>query len=151
MRVFRIGDAQGRFPIFSGEGAALVDDARWHELGQDVIYTSEHYSTAMLEKLAHCNGALPSNQHFMAIAIPLGTSYEAVTKDSLPGWIDEPVARMFGATWFAERRTAILVIPSFVAREEHNVLINPHHADFKGIVPDRECPVWWDPRLFARR
>ena len=150
MRVFRIGDPEGRFPIFSGDGAALAE-GRWHERGQDVIYTSKHYSTAMLEKLAHFNGVLPPNQHFMALTIPQGTSYETVTKDTLPGWIDVPVARAFGAAWFAERRTAILVVPSYVAREEYNVLINPHHAGFKAIAADLERPVWWDKRLFGSR
>lgn len=150
MRVFRIGDPRGRFPILSGDGAALIE-GRWNKRGQNVIYTSEHYSTAMLETLAYRNGVLPPNQHFIAVTIPHGTSYETVTKDRLPGWIDDLVARRFGATWFAERRTAILVVPSFVAREEHNILIHPHHAGFKGIAADLERPVWWDKRLFAGR
>ena len=75
MRVYRICDANGRYPIYSGKGAALVE-GRWHSLGQEVIYTSEHYSTAMLEKLVHVNGILPPNQHFVEIETPAGVSYE---------------------------------------------------------------------------
>lgn len=41
LTVWRIGDPEGRFPIYSGEGAAL-SEGRWHSKGQDVIYTSEH-------------------------------------------------------------------------------------------------------------
>jgi RES domain-containing protein len=85
MRTFRIGDPEGRFPIYSSKGAALVE-GRWHEKGQEVIYTSEHYSLAMLEKLAHYSGVLPPNQHFIAITLPAGTAYQVVTKDSLPDW-----------------------------------------------------------------
>ena len=51
LTVWRIGDPDGRFPIYSGEGAALCE-GRWHRKGQDIIYTSEHYGTAMLEKCA---------------------------------------------------------------------------------------------------
>jgi RES domain-containing protein len=152
MRTFRIGDPAGRYPIYSGEGAALYE-GRWHEKGQEVIYTSEHYATAMLEKLAHFNGLLPPNQHFIEITIPAGTSYEVVTKDSLPEWAnaDGAAARAFGSRWFMQRRTAILIVPSYVAREDNNVLINPHHSDARAIKPQLEKPVWWDARVLARK
>ncbi len=39
-----------------------------------------------LEKLAHFNGVLPSNQHFIEITLPAGTTYQVVTKDTLPDW-----------------------------------------------------------------
>ena len=149
MHVFRIGDPKGKFKIFSGEGSALVE-GRWHARGQDVIYTSEHYSTALLEKLAHFSGALPAGQHAIRMHIPAGVSYEVVTKDTLPAWClpGNPAARTHGSAWFNERRTALLLVPSFVAREERNVLINPHHADAKRIQPGLEEPVVWDMRLF---
>ena len=149
LRVFRIGDPAGRHPIYSGEGAAAAE-GRWHEKGQEVIYASEHYSTAMLEKLVHYNGLLPANQHFIEIELPVGTSYEEVTKDSLPDWhrSDGRAARAFGSDWIRSGRSAILIVPSRVAREERNVLINPHHPDAKAIRVGREKPVWWDARLF---
>jgi RES domain-containing protein len=149
MRVYRIGDPQGLYPIFSGDGAAKVE-GRWHERGQDVIYASAYYSTSLLEKLAHWNGHLPKNQHYIEIEIPVGTSYEVVTKDTLPGWVDASKARLFGSKWFNDRRTAILIVPSYVARIENNVLIHPHHPDFKGISCGLETPVPWDARLFSR-
>jgi RES domain-containing protein len=152
MRVFRIGDPDGRYPIYSGEGAALTE-GRWHEKGQEVIYAAEHYATAMLEKLAHYNGLLPPNQHFIEIELPVGTSYEEVTKDSLPDWShpDGQAARAFGSDWIEEQRSAILIVPSYVAREDSNVLINPRHPDAEAIRPGRERPVFWDARLFGPR
>lgn len=147
MRAYRIGDPSGQYPIYSGDGAAR-HEGRWHEKGHDVIYASEHYSTAMLEKLAHFNGILPSNQHVIEIDIPNGVSYEIVTKDSLPGWTNSAIARTFGAKWFRERRSAILIVPCFVARMERNILINPSHADAKMIKPGLEEPIVWDERLF---
>ena len=104
----------------------------------------------MLEKLAHYNGVLPPDQHFIEIDIPVGTSYEVVTKDILPEWDlrDSPQARAHGSKWLDEMRSAILIVPSYVAREEQNVLINPHHPEAVKIRPTLEKPVWWDNRLF---
>ena len=149
MRFFRIGDPNGTYPIYSGKGAALVE-GRWHNSGQEVIYASVHYSLAMLEKLAHFNGVMPPDQHFIEIIIPAGTSYEVVTKDRISGWDlpDSPAARAFGSNWLDESRSAILLVPSYVAREEENVLINPDHPDSKAIEVSLERPVWWDERLF---
>jgi RES domain-containing protein len=147
MRAYRIGDPSGRYPIYSGEGAARTE-GRWHEKGQEVIYASEHYSTAMLEKLVHWNGILPPNQHFVTIEIPSGISYEVVTKDSLAGWIHQDVARRFGSRWLADRRSAALLVPSIVARMERNILINPQHPDARLITAGLEEPVVWDGRLF---
>jgi RES domain-containing protein len=146
---WRIGDPDGRFPIYSGEGSIRCE-GRWHRKGQEVIYASEHYGTAMLEKLAHYNGILPPNQHFITIDIPPGISFEAVTKDSLPGWddLDGAASRVFGAAWIDEARSGILFVPSVVSREESNVLINPGHPDAARIRPGRVLPVRWDERLF---
>ncbi len=151
LRVYRIGDPNGRFPIYSGEGAAS-SPGRWNERRQQVVYTGEHYSTALLEVLAHASAVLPPNQHFIEIDIPHDTSYEEVTKDSLPGWSsnDAAEARRFGARWLRERRSAILIVPSYVAREEVNVLINPQHQQAARLKIGREKPVLWDRRLFAR-
>lgn len=146
---WRIGDPDGRFPIYSEEGARR-NEGRWHAKGQEVIYTSEHFGTAMLEKLVHYNGVLPPNQHFIEIQIPSGVSYEVVTKDSLKGWdnADGAVSREFGRKWVEENRSAILMVPSVVSREENNVLINPNHKDSGRIKIGHEQPVRWDDRLF---
>lgn len=146
---WRIGDPNGRFPIYSGEGAVRTE-GRWHRKGQSVIYAAEHYGTAMLEKLVHYNGILPPNQHFVAIEIPAGTRYETVTKDNLPGWDDTDgvKSRAFGAAWIDAARSAILIVPSVVSREESNILINPGHPDADRIRPGKEQPVRWDRRLF---
>lgn len=116
-----------------------------------MLYTSERYSTAMLEKLVHGNGRLPPNQHYIEITIPNGLSYEVVTKDSLPGWheADCVVSRVFGEAWVGERRSALLIVPSVVARIERNILINPAHEEFAAIAYGLHQPVWWDARLFA--
>ncbi len=149
-RAFRIGDRNGKFKIWSGEGAAL-HDGRWHEKGQEVIYAAEHLSLAMLESLVHFNGILPDGQHFIEITLPAGVTYEAITRDTIEGWHqkDSVSARTFGAQWLKEKRSALLFVPSVVVREERNLLINPAHKDFRLIAVGLELPVHWDSRLFG--
>lgn len=149
LTAYRIGDPKGAFPIYSSEGARRAQ-GRWHRRGQAVIYASMAYSTAMLERLVHYSGTLPRDQHHIEITIPAGTTYEVVTSQNLEGWAqrDSRIARAFGAKWLDEQRSAILLVPSVVARMERNLLINPAHADAARIAPGLETPVTWDARLF---
>lgn len=151
MRVYRIGDARGEFPVWTAEGARRTN-GRWHEVGAEVIHASRNYSTAMLEMLAGWPGFEPPNQHFVEAAIPAGASYEVVTADVLPGWHLENrgASQRFGRDWYQERRSVILIVPSVVARPETNVLINTRHPEYErlNIEIGLETPVWWDRRLF---
>ncbi len=146
---YRIGDPRGEFPIYDARGSRL-SPGRWNAADTPVIYACEHYSAAMLEKLARGKGRLPPNQHFIAITIPRRTSYEVVSKDHLPGW-DTPeigVSRDYGARWVREARSAILLVPNYVARLERNVIVNPAHPGAGPIETSLPEPVWWDERLF---
>ena len=151
LTAYRIGDPDGAHPIFDATGSQL-SPGRWNTPASPMIHASEHYSTAMLEKLTRGSGRLPPNQHFVSITIPNGLSYEVVTPAHLPGWDDiHPVAsRAYGFAWQQEKRSVILLVPSVVARMEKNILINPEHAEFSRITHSLHEPVWWDDRLFGR-
>jgi RES domain-containing protein len=151
LTAYRIGDPDGAHPIFDATGSTLYP-GRWNTPGSPVIYASENYSTAMIEKLVRGSGRLPPNQHFIKITIPNGLSYEVVEPAHLPGW-DDPagtVSKPFGNAWQRARRSALLIVPSLVARMEHNFLINPEHPEFPRISHGLHRPVWWDRRLFSR-
>ncbi len=60
---FRIGDPAGAHPIFDATGPTLAP-GRWNTPGSPLITSSEHYSTALLEKLVRGSGRLPPNQHY---------------------------------------------------------------------------------------
>jgi RES domain-containing protein len=116
-----------------------------------MIYTSEHYSTAMLEKLVHGNGRLPANQHFIEIKILPGVTYEVFSQPHHPDWDAEDclVAKAYGAEWLASKRSLILIVPSIAARMESNILINDAHPEAGKITHGLHQPIWWDKRLFA--
>lgn len=146
---YRIGDPNGQYPIFDATGSTIAP-GRWNDTTTPMIYASKNYSTAMLEKLVHGSGHLPPNQHFVEITIPNGISYEVVTSHTLPGWEDSAFSssRPFGTQWQMDRRSAILIVPSVVARMDENILINPEHPEFSQITCGLHQPVWWDSRLF---
>lgn len=152
MRAYRIGDPQGQFPVWSAGGARHVE-GRWHEAGAEVIYASRSYSTALLEALARWNGILPRGQRFIEIRIPKDTSYEVFEAEDIPDWFDRggKSARRYGREWYAENRSAILIVPSVIARTENNLVINSRHPEFARIKAGAEEPVLWDERLFRIR
>jgi RES domain-containing protein len=147
---FRIGDPSGIHPIFDATGSTIAP-GRWNTAGSPVIYASEHYSTALLEKLVHGSGRLPPNQHYIRITIPRGLTYEAFSQPSLPRWDDMPatVSKIFGERWCVEKRSLILIVPSAVARLDTNILINPNHPEFPHVETSLHEPVFWDRRLFG--
>ena len=105
----------------------------------------------MLETLVRWNGSPPGNQHFVRIEIPPGTTCEIADTDAMPGWQlpDSASARRFGHRWYTEKRSAVLIVRSVVARPERNIIINASHSEFPRLIPGPETPVWWDERLFS--
>jgi RES domain-containing protein len=77
-----------------------------------MLYTSEHYSTAMLEKLAHGSGRLPPNQHFIEITLPNGVTYEMVSPAHLPGWdhIGGAASKAYGEASQQAKRSLLLFV-----------------------------------------
>ena len=151
MQVYRIGDS--RHPLWDGTGAAMVG-GRWNSPGRPAIYGSLSYACAMLEILVHANiGRVPATHAYMVAEIPDSISVERHEAKSLPdGWDgDDPsIARRFGDQWLQEARSAVLVVPSVVARLEFNAVINPLHADASQLLLSPSQKVIWDKRLFTR-
>jgi RES domain-containing protein len=147
---FRIGDPRGAHPIYDSQGARLYP-GRWNTPASPIIYTSEYYSTAMLEKLVHGSSVLPPNQHYVRITIPNGISYEIFQTADHPGWDGkrELICKRVGLAWVKEQRSAILIVPSIPARLDRNILINLAHPDAATITHELPAPIWWDERLYA--
>jgi RES domain-containing protein len=147
---YRIGDPKGAWPIFSATGSTLAP-GRWNTPGSPMIYTSRHYSTALLEKLVHGSGHLPPNQHFIEITLPRGLTYEVFSAPAVPGWDSMPatISKDYGERWCLDGRSAVLMVPSVVARVDTNVLVNPAHPESALIEASLHQPVHWDRRLFG--
>jgi RES domain-containing protein len=150
--VYRL--AKRRYPIYDGTGAAL-EGARWNSPGRLLIYTSEHYATAILEKLVHAGRTqLPGAHHAAAIEIPDDLPTEEFDPSAVPGWEseDSPAAQAYGDRWHAAGRSAVLVVPSLPGQPiERNFIINPGHPDAVRIRVMPSFEVVWDGRLFGPR
>ena len=146
---YRIGDPAGAFPIFDDTGSRLYP-GRWNRSQSPMIYSSEHFATAMLEKLIHGSGSLPPNQHYIEITVPPGIAYEIFDPAQHPGWDRQScrVSRNFGHDWQVSRRSLLLIVPSVVARPERNFLINRAHPEFARLTTSLHQPIYWDRRLF---
>ncbi|HDR9763217.1 TPA: RES domain-containing protein [Burkholderia cepacia ATCC 25416] len=150
MNLYRIADT--RHPIWSGTGAMLVG-GRFNSPGRPVIYAASTFAGAMLEVLVHARiGKVPKTHGWVEGTVPDDVAIERHTTESLPAGWDAPApqfARRFGDAWLSEARTAILLVPSVVARAEFNVLVNPLHPDAARITVSEPKPVVWDERLFV--
>lgn len=148
--VYRI--AKKHHPVYDTAGAVRVG-GRWTSPGAAVIYTSEHYATAILEGLVHRGRlALPGPHHGVAIRVPDDVRIERFDPTAYRGWDLEgsAVARAYGDAWFAARRTSVLAVPSVPGQPaEWNFVINPAHPDAARIHPLDPFDVRWDGRLFG--
>jgi RES domain-containing protein len=149
MRIVRIADS--RHPVWDGTGAMLVG-GRFNSPGRAVIYGALSFAGAMLEVLVHARiGKVPRHHVFVLADIPADLAFEPVEPDALPaGWDtqDVEIARASGDCWITEARSALLLVPSLVARGEWNAMVNPAHPDAARIVVTAPQAVIWDARLF---
>ena len=62
---------------------------------------------------------------------------------------DKAATRAYGDTWVREARSVALRVPSVVAPESFNVLLNPDHVDFHEVTLEPLGPFSFEERLVA--
>ena len=151
MQIYRIADS--RHALWDGTGAAMVG-GQWNSPGHAVIYGALSYAGAMLEILVHANiGRIPTTQCYLVAEGPADVPVERHdSKSLLKGWDgeDASIARHFGDQWIQEARSAVLVVPSVVAKLEWNAVVNPLNFAAGQLTVSQEQKVSWDQRLFGR-
>ena len=151
MQIFRIGDS--RHALWDGTGAAMVG-GRWNSPGRPAIYGSLSYACSMLEILVHANiGRIPTTHGYVVADVPGDMRIERHDSQTLPLGRDSDdfsIARRFGDQWLDELRSAVLIVPSVVAKLEFNAVVNPRHPAAAQFVVSAAQNVIWDQRLFGR-
>jgi RES domain-containing protein len=151
-RIYRVlRNAFARAP-FDGEGAYRYG-GRWSSPGSRLSYASEHQSLAMLEYFVHLDKDNPPSDLVLATAeVPDDVSREKIAPQDLPAnWRDAaapPALARFGDEFVARANHCLFLVPSVLAPEENNLLINPAHADFARISVHPLQPLRYDPRMF---
>ena len=151
MQIFRIGDS--RHALWDGTGAAMVG-GRWNSPGRHAIYGSLSYACSMLEILVHANiGRIPTTHGYVVADVADDMRIERHDSQTLPLGRDSDdfsIARRFGDQWLDELRSAVLIVPSVVAKLEFNAVVNPRHPAAAQFVVSASQNVIWDQRLFGR-
>jgi RES domain-containing protein len=153
MRLWRVSN----YADLSGEGGRRVA-ARWHERGRPAVYLAEHAALALLETLVHLDidpDELPSRYQLLTVEVPDDVAVESLTETALAAqianWRDAPdETRKLTRSWFGERRTALLRIPSVIVPAAHNYLLNPLHREAARIAVAARQTVQLDARLVGR-
>ena len=117
---------------FDGEGARHAG-GRWNSPGRPVIYTAESSALAILEIVVHVEISLLS--HYAVI--PVHFSEKQTTRvdpcDLPRGWRSHPGPadlRRIGDQWLEACSSLVLQVPSAVAPNGWNYLLNPAHPGF---------------------
>lgn len=131
----------------------LRASGRWHTAGRPIVYLAEHPALCLLEVLAHDVEAddLPRGYQWLKVETRRPTSVESVRELPRAWKTDLTSTRTIGDRWLARARTPLLRVPSVLAPESFNYLLNPAHP--RGARAARvvtACPYPLDPRL-ARR
>ena len=154
-RVYRVLRKKYARNPFDGEGAYRYG-GRWSSPGVRLCYTSEHRSLALLEYFVHLDKDDPPGDLILAVAeVPDDLTRQGVEIGQLPAnWrhpaVPPELARI-GDEFVQRRDHCLLLVPSVLAPNENNVLINPDHPDFKKIVVQGAEPLSYDPRMFGRK
>lgn len=151
MEAFRLARKKYATPL-SGKGAALKG-GRWNSIGVEMLYLASNRSLAMAEVAVHLTLAtIPPDLVMVTVAIPDDISMKNITVSKLPAnWNEFPypaATRKVGDDFVREGKACILKIPSAVTKGDHNLLVNPHHAEFKRLRVSSIEPFPLDRRIF---
>ena len=151
MRLWRVSN----HPDLSGDGGRRAD-GRWHERGRPAVYLAEHAALALLEVLVHLEidpEDIPSRYQLLTAEVPDTVAVEQLAEAELAArmanWRHAPdETRKLTRSWFSERRTALLRVPSVIVPAAHNCLLNPLHPEAEEITILARQTVQYDARLF---
>jgi RES domain-containing protein len=110
---------------------------RWHMRGTPIVYCAGSAAAALLETLVHAEidaEDIPVAFRYLEIEVADSGAIETIPADPGTAWrsrLDR--TRRIGDEWLRSGRTAILSVPSVIAPETRNFLINPAHAESAAI------------------
>jgi len=124
--------------VFSGEGG-LYTAGRWNHLGRKVIYCSDSISLCTLEWLSHHGLSVSGfNYYRYVIDIPDDLIHYCLPAHLPDKWNTTPaidISRDFADKHlFSSNSFLALALPSVLVPEEYNLVINPLHQDFIGVM-----------------
>jgi RES domain-containing protein len=130
----------------------LKRNGRWHNRGKKVVYLSDSPTGALLETLVHFEldpEDIPDFYNRLKVTIPDHLVIVHLDPPNEVDWaLDKKLTRSLGDAWLRERKTCLARVPSVIATEAWNYLLNPEHpgaAQVQIVAVTREQ---YDLRLF---
>jgi RES domain-containing protein len=150
LKVYRF--VSTRFPDgLSCEGARR-NGGRWNSKGVAVLYCATSESLAMLELRVHSPHPYPRTRWRFIIEVP-DDALTSFAAEELPrGWDNlppGPASKRVGDEWVAASSSLGLLVPSVVASEEKNLVLNPSHPRFQEVRILSKRRVVLDKRLYS--
>jgi len=129
---------------------------RWHTRGRRIVYCAPSPAAAILEMIANFEidsiSDLPSGYQLLEIELPDTLPRKRVSLKDLPlRWLEPgqiTVTRSIGDEWLADAKHPAIEVPSAVAPETRNTLLNPVLLPGTGIRIVGTAMHPFDPRLF---
>ncbi|MFP4092589.1 MAG: RES family NAD+ phosphorylase [Cyclobacteriaceae bacterium] len=149
MLIYRI--CKARYPALDGYGAYLYG-GRWNSAGRAVVYAAVNRALAALEFLTGVERHASLGPLLMVtVKLPDTATIQKLRAEELPeNWQTYPAGnttKRIGDLWLEKAESLCLQIPSVLIPEEHNMLINPLHQDFRHINIIESKPFVYDERL----
>ena len=109
----------------------LRADGRWHHAGRPVVYLADHAASAMLEMLVHSElRRLPASFQLLKVELPDDAMLDLDPAALSADWrARQEDTRRLGDAWLAQAPSALLRVPSALAVDGWNLLLNPLHPD----------------------
>jgi RES domain-containing protein len=135
----------------NGDGGRKAG-ARWHTAGSRIVYMAESPMAALVETLVHLEVESEETPDFyilLKVSVPDGLAIRSLNPPSRSDWKrDLELTRRIGDAWLASLETPLARVPSVLAPQTWNYLLNPEHPDAKQVQVAEVIKERFDNRLF---
>jgi RES domain-containing protein len=141
------------YPDLSGEGG-LGAAGRWHTEGRLIVYLADCPAGALLERIVHMtdmieDAYLPRFYQLLHINVPDELAIKPLNALSPADWKERfEFTRNVGDDWLASRESPLARVPSAIAPQTWNYLLNPEHPNAKLVQVAEVIKERFDNRLF---
>jgi RES domain-containing protein len=126
--------------------------ARWHSVGNRIVYLADCPMAAIVETLVHLDidsEDTPDFYTLLRVSVPEGLATQKLELPEADNWKqDLPLTRRLGDAWLASLKTPLARVSSGIAPRTWNFLLNPEHPDAKQVQIAEVIKERFDNRLF---
>jgi RES domain-containing protein len=126
--------------------------ARWHSVGNRIVYLADSPMAAIVETLVHLDVDREDSPDFytlLKVSVPDGLNVQSLDPASENEWKQNlELTRRMGDEWLASLKTVLARVPSVIAPRTWNYLLNPEHAGASQVQIAEVIKERFDNRLF---